>query len=181
MTNPVLHHGRGASADTEMSRRFLLKSAMFVTAMLALPALPAGAIAMPLSDPQKVTLLRVARDIYPHDDFLDDAPYQAVIDAILTESESDPVVADLLTTGLNDLERRAQEIYKTSYVAIAKPEEREGLLRTIELTNFFQKLKGGLLMGLYDNKALYPKFGYDGSSWETGGFINKDFDKIDWF
>ncbi len=181
MYNPILHHGRSASADNQVSRRFLLKSAMFVTAMLALPALPAGALAAPLSDAQKVTLLRIARDIYPHDSLLDDAPYQAVIDAILTESESNAAVADLLAKGLDDLEQRAQDIHKTSYAAIAKPEEREGLLRAIELTDFFQKLKGGLLMGLYDNKALYPKFGYDGSSWETGGFIDKGFDKIDWF
>jgi hypothetical protein len=181
MYNPILHDGRIASADGQVSRRFLLKSAMFVTAMLALPALPAGAVAMPLSEGQKVTLLRVARDIYPHEGFLDDAPYQAVIDAILSESEGNPAVADLLVKGLDDLERRAREIHETNYTAIAKPEEREGLLRTIELTDFFQKLKGGLLMGLYDNKALYPTFGYDGSSWETGGFIDKGFDKIDWF
>jgi len=169
-----------ASPYSEMTRRRLLKAAMFVTAALAIPALPPGALAAPLSADQKTTLLRVARDIYPHEGFLDDAPYQAVIDSILTESESNPAVADLLAKGLADLESRAQQIYKTSYVAISRSEEREGLLRTIELTDFFQKLKGGLLMGLYDNKALYPKFGYDGSSWETGGFIDKGFDKIDW-
>jgi hypothetical protein len=163
-----------------MTRRFLLKSAMLITAGLALPALPAGAIAAPLSEIQKTTLLRVARDVYPHEGFLDDTPYRAVIDAILTESEGNPQVAELLAKGLADLEQHSQAIYKTTYVAIAKPEEREGVLRTIELTDFFQKIKGGLLMGLYNNKALWPKFGYDGSSWETGGFINKGFDKIDW-
>jgi hypothetical protein len=163
-----------------MTRRRLLKSAMLVTAALALPALPSGAVAAPLSADQKTTLLRVARDIYPHDGFLDDAPYQAIIDAMITESETDPKVADLLANGLLDLERRSRSIYKTSYVEIPKPEEREGVLRAIELTDFFQKIKGGLLMGLYNNKALWPKFGYDGSSWETGGFIDKGFDKIDW-
>lgn len=181
MYNSFPHLGRIVSEDAHMTRRFLLKSAMFVTAVLALPTPSAGAVTVPLSDTQKITLLRVARDIYPHDDLLDDEPYQAVLDAILTESESNPAVADLLAKGLEDLERRAREIHQTNYTAIASPEEREALLRTIELTDFFQKLKGGLLMGLYDNKALYPKFGYDGSSWETGGFIDKDFDRIDWF
>lgn len=181
MYNPILEHGRIASSDSQVSRRFLLKTAMFVTAALALPALPAGAVTATISDGQKTTLLRIARDIYPHDDLLDDAPYQAVIDAILVESESNPAVADLIAKGIDDLERRAQETHQANYSEIARPEKREALLRTIELTDFFQKLKGGLLMGLYNNKALYPTFGYDGSSWETGGFIDKGFDKIDWF
>ncbi|MDQ8698405.1 Twin-arginine translocation pathway signal [Hyphomicrobium sp. LHD-15] len=181
MYNPPMQVGASAAARTEVTRRRLLQSMMLVTAALALPALPPGALAAPLNADQKTTLLRVARDIYPHDDLLDDAPYQAVLDAILVEAESSPEVADLLSKGLADLEQRAQHIYKANYIAISKPEEREGVLRTIELTDFFQKIKGGLLMGLYNNKTLWPKFGYDGSSWETGGFIDKGFDKIDWF
>lgn len=181
MYNPPLQVGGSVAAKPDVTRRRLLQSMMLVTAALALPALPPEAFAAPLSVDQKTTLLRMARDIYPHEGFLDDAPYQAVIDAILLEAESTPTVADLLGKGLADLDQRSQSIYKTSYAAIPKPEEREGVLRSIELTDFFQKIKGGLLMGLYNNKALWPKFGYDGSSWETGGFIDKGFDKIDWF
>jgi hypothetical protein len=183
MHEPRPPYGGIASADSEVTRRFLLKTAMLVTAGLALPVIPGGAAAAtaPLSDTQKATLLRMARDIYPHEGFLDDAPYQAVIDAILTESESNPAVADLVSQGLSDLEQRAQAIHNRPYAEIPRPEQREGVLRSIELTDFFQKIKGGLLMGLYNNKSLWPKFGYDGSSWETGGFIDKGFDKIDWF
>lgn len=185
MLNSIRSDGRAISrlpvTQTQVSRRFLLKTAIFVTAALALPALPAGAVTAPLTDTQKSTLLRISRDIYPHDSLLDDAPYQAVIDAILVEAEGNPAVADLLSKGIEDLEQRAQNIYATNYNAIAKPEEREALLRTIERGDFFQKIRGGLLMGLYNNKSLYPQFGYDGSSWETGGFIDKGFDRIDWF
>lgn len=181
MYNSPLQVGVSAAPCPDMTRRRLLQSMMLVTAALALPALPPGAAAAPLSVDQRTTLFRVARDIYPHEGFLDDAPYQAVVDAILVEAESSPSVAELLSKGLADLEQRAQHIYKVNYTAIPKPEEREGVLRSIELTDFFQKIKGGLLMGLYNNKALWPKFGYDGSSWETGGFIDKGFDKIDWF
>ncbi|MCC7253686.1 gluconate 2-dehydrogenase subunit 3 family protein [Hyphomicrobium sp.] len=181
MYNPLLQIGGSALACPDVTRRRLLKSMMFVTAALALPALPPDAVAAPLSADQKTTLFRLARDIYPHEGFLDDTPYQAVVDAIIVEAEGSPAVADLLSKGLADLEERSQRIYKTNYTAIPKPEEREGVLRSIELTDFFQKIKGGLLMGLYNNKELWPKFGYDGSSWETGGFIDKGFDKIDWF
>ena len=36
------------------------------------------------------------------------------------------------------------------------------------------------MFGLYDNKTLFPLFGYEGSSWEKGGYVNRGFDDIDW-
>ena len=134
-----------------------------------------------LSDEQKITLLRIARDVYPHETLLDNAPYQAVVDGIIGEAAKDEKVAKLVTDGLADIEKRAQGVYKSAYVGVKDPLQREGLLRQIELTDFFQKIRGGLLFGLYNNKSLYPKFGYDGSSWEKGGYIkDKDFGKVDW-
>ena len=134
-----------------------------------------------LSDDQKITLLRIARDVYPHETLLDNAPYQAVIDGIIAEAGKDEKVAKLVTDGLADLEKRTQGVYKSAYVGVKDPLQREGLLRQIELTDFFQKIRGGLLFGLYNNKSLYPKFGYDGSSWEKGGFAkDPSFGKVDW-
>ena len=132
------------------------------------------------SDDQKISLLRMARDIYPHEKLLDNAPYQAVIDGVLAEAGKDEKVAKLVTDGLADLDKRANDVFKSNYVGVKDSQRREGLLRQVELTDFFQKIRGGLLFGLYNNKALYPKFGYDGSSWEKGGFVNNGFDKIDW-
>jgi len=157
----------------------------------ALIALTAGLLTTPMSrfavagegfnDAQKLTLLRIARDVYPHETLLDNAPYQAVVDAILTESGKDEKVAKMMGDGLADIEKRAQAVYKTNYTAVKDPLQREGLLRQVELTDWFQKIRGGLLFGLYNNKALYPKFGYDGSSWEKGGFIkDPSFGKVDW-
>ncbi len=41
-------------------------------------------------------------------------------------------------------------------------------------------MKGDLVTGLYDNKAVWPLFGYEGSSWEKGGYLNRGFNDIDW-
>ncbi len=167
-----------------MSRRQLLgtTAAVALAAGVMTTAFGRRALAAAgFSDDQKLTLLRVARDIYPHETLLDNAPYQAVIDAIVAEAGKDAKVADLVNAGLADLEKRANGTYKSNYVAVKDPLQREGILRQIELTDFFQKIRGGLLFGLYNNKALYPKFGYDGSSWEKGGFVNDpSFGKVDW-
>lgn len=166
------------------TRRQLLGTTAFValTAGLLTTTMSRYAVAAAtFDDAQKMMLLRVARDIYPHETLLDNAPYQTVVDAILTEADKDEKVAKLMSDGLADLDKRADTVYKSKYVDVKNPLEREALLRQIELTDWFQKVRGGLLFGLYNNKALYPKFGYDGSSWEHGGWINDpSFGKVDW-
>ena len=59
-------------------------------------------------------------------------------------------------------------------------DERVALLKDIEATPFLKKVQGDLVTGLYNNKKLWPLFGYEGSSWEKGGYVNRGFDDIDW-
>jgi hypothetical protein len=35
-----------------------------------------------------------------------------------------------------------------------------------------------LLSGLCE--TVWPKFGYEGSSWENGGYINRGFNDVNW-
>ena len=51
---------------------------------------------------------------------------------------------------------------------------------SIEPTPFFQKVRGDLIVSLYNQKELWPKFGYEGSSAEHGGYIKRGFADIDW-
>jgi len=54
------------------------------------------------------------------------------------------------------------------------------LLTDIENTPFFKAVRSSLMFGLYDNKALFPLFGYEGSSWEYGGYVNRGFNDLNW-
>ncbi len=58
--------------------------------------------------------------------------------------------------------------------------DRVSILRDLQSTPFFQKVRGDLITGLYNNKEVWPKFGYEGSSVEYGGYIDRGFDDIDW-
>ena len=58
--------------------------------------------------------------------------------------------------------------------------DRVAFLRGIEQTDFFQKIRGDLIVSLYNQKELWPKFGYEGSSAEHGGYINRGFADINW-
>jgi Gluconate 2-dehydrogenase subunit 3 len=172
------------SAFAAPTRRQLLGT----TALLALTA---GLLTTPFaryavaadafSAEQKLLLLKIARDIYPHDTLLDNAPYQAVIDNVLKEAEKDEKVAKLVTDGLADVNKRANATFKSNFVDIKSPASREAVLRQVELTDFFQKIRSGLMFGLYANKDVYTKMGYDGPSYQNGGFIkHPSFGKVDW-
>jgi hypothetical protein len=166
--------------DLQLTRRGLMASTAFLALATATSVGPVGAwAATGVTAEQRLTLIRMARDIYPHDDFLPDKPYVDAVDGILKDAADDPEVRKVVLAGVEDLEARAAKTYSKRYIAIADANKREGILRSIELTDFFQKFRGALLMGIYNNKELWPKFGYDGSSWENGGFMD-NFDKIDW-
>jgi hypothetical protein len=41
-------------------------------------------------------------------------------------------------------------------------------------------VRGGLVTGLYNQKEVWPLFGYEGESYSQGGYIDRGFDDIDW-
>ena len=125
------------------------------------------------------TLVRMARDIYPHDKLADKFYIEAVAPYDAAAAE-DPAVHTLLTGGVQNLNQRARQRYGVPYAEVKTENERVALLKDIEATPFFKKIQGDLVTGLYNNKKLWPLFGYEGSSWEQGGYLHRGFDDIDW-
>jgi hypothetical protein len=41
-------------------------------------------------------------------------------------------------------------------------------------------VQGDLVVGLYNNQEVWPKFGYEGESASKGGYMNRGFNDIDW-
>ena len=125
------------------------------------------------------TLVKVARDIYPHD-FLVDSYYIAAVKPWDTKAEKDPAVKELITGGVGRLDQNARERHKVAYADVPWEVDRVALLQGIEQSEFFQKVRADLIVSLYNQKELWPKFGYEGSSAEHGGYINRGFADIDW-
>jgi hypothetical protein len=125
------------------------------------------------------TLVKVARDIYPHD-FLGDSHYITAIKPWDGKAAKDPAVKSLLTDGVARLDQEANDRHKVPYSQVAWENDRVALLQRIEQSAFFQKIRGDLVVSLYNQKELWPKFGYEGSSAEHGGYIQRGFADIDW-
>lgn len=125
------------------------------------------------------TLLRMARDVFPHDK-LADRYYVEAIQPFERAAAKDPKQAALLRDGVRDLDKAAMKRFGKPYAAVGREPERVSLLKAIEPSPFFQKVRGEMVTSLYDNKAVWPLLGYEGSSWEQGGYINRGFNDIDW-
>jgi hypothetical protein len=50
----------------------------------------------------------------------------------------------------------------------------------MQATPFFQAVRGQTVFSLYKNKMLWPDFGYQGSSYEFGGYILRGFQDAGW-
>ena len=166
---------------TTMTRRQLLaRSVAAGAAFVVGPGFIAGkdaAWAKELAHLQPATmatLIQMARDIYPHDRIADE--FYAI--AVADYDSADHV--DMIETGVAALNAAAAGKGFSSYLDAGWESERVAILRGMEENAFFQTIRGGLVTGLYNQKAVWPLFGYEGESFSQGGYINRGFDDINW-
>ena len=144
--------------------------ASFIAAKDAAWATELGAIAPDTF----ASLVQMARDIYPHDKVPDENYVLAVKGYDTADS------ADMIGQGIAALNARAQELKGANYLDLGWERDRVDVLRSMEGDGFFQTVRGGLVTGLYNQKAVWPIFGYEGSSFEFGGYIDRGFNDINW-
>lgn len=164
-----------------LTRRQLLSRGM---AAGALSITGAGFIAAPtaawavevtvITPDQMATLLQMARDIYPHDQ-VPDLHYAVAVKGYDSED-----MKAMVAEGVGALDAAAKAAGFESYVAAGWEEDRVKLLQGIEMTPFFQTVRSGLVTGLYNQKEVWPIFGYQGESFSQGGYIERGFNDIDW-
>lgn len=125
------------------------------------------------------TLVRMARDIYPHDR-VPNAYYETAIATMDNLLAADPASRTLLSDGAAALDAAAKSRFAAAYTAVPQETDRVAVLRSIEATPFFQKVRGGLVTALYNQPEIWTLLGYEGSSAEQGGYLHRGFDDIDW-
>jgi len=121
-----------------------------------------------------VSLVQMARDIYPQDQIADEFYVLAV------KGYDTPDAAEHIEAGIAALNAAAQGKGFGSYLDAGWERDRVDILRGMEDSAFFQQIRGGLVTGLYNQKAIWPIFGYEGASYEFGGYIDRGFNDINW-
>ena len=127
-----------------------------------------------------VVLAKLARDIFPHDR-VPDRFYAAAVLPYDAKAGTDGELRALLQGGVERIDAEARARYGgNDYLSLNWERDRLPLLQAIEDTPFFRKLRSDLVVSFYNQEELWPKFGYEGSSAEHGGYIHRGFDDIDW-
>ena len=167
--------------DKGVTRRQLLSRATAAGASFVVGsgfvAAPSGLWALEVNALEPTTfatLVQMARDIYPHDKVGDE------FYVIATKSYDTAENAPTVTAGIADLDNRSQIQKGAKYLNIGWERDRVDVLQSMEDDSFFQMVRGGLVTGLYNQKGVWPIFGYEGSSYEFGGYIDRGFNDINW-
>lgn len=127
-----------------------------------------------LTDEARSVLIRVIRVAFPHDSF-PDGPYERTADTILTEAENSTWFRVALTQGLLTLSHLAGGDFRD-----LSEDDATSVLRRIEATEFFGFIRRTTVLNLYDNEDVWEALGYEGPSFDKGGYIHRGFDDLDW-
>jgi hypothetical protein len=138
---------------------------------------PDGAWAMTLetlSGPDGATLLKALRVIYPHES-LGDQYYAAVVEALDQEATKNPDTARTLKAGLAGLD----QAYRMPFINLSEGNQYR-TLEVIQDSEFFQTIRFKAIATLYNNPRVWQAFGYEGESFDEGGYIERGFNDLGW-
>ena len=167
---------------SKVGRRDFLRATAGATALAAIaPGVSTDALAETLKTISKsdlATLTKMARDVYPHD-AIADAFYQAAIASIDKDVQASSNTK-LLKDGITNLDAEATKLKGKKYVDLTQETDRVDVLKAIEQSEFFGKVRSSMVTAFYNQPGLWPKLGYEGASFDKGGYIKRGFNDIDW-
>ncbi len=127
-----------------------------------------------LDEDQGNTLLKVVRQIYPHNTMADDY-YINVVKNLDAEAAGSADTATMLKEGIASLD---------GAMGVKWTELSNGnqfsVLKEMEDTPFFQKIRGKAVVSLYNNPLVWRHFGYEGASADKGGYLERGFNDLSW-
>jgi len=127
-----------------------------------------------LAPQEAEVLLRMTRHLYPHE-MLGDVYYAEVVEAFDAKVAADPELAALVKQGVGELDAALG----VPWLKLS-PGTQLSVLETMEEGKFFQTLRGHTVVALYNNKNIWPSFGYQGSSAQDGGYLFRGFQDAGW-
>jgi hypothetical protein len=172
---------------THLGRRAMLRGGATVLPAAALASAGMGVspeaawaqAAKALSPETMATLVKMSRDVFPHD-HIPDSFYVTAATPWDDKAATDAALKAMLTDGVARLDTDSVDRFGKPYIHVPWEADRVRVLQGVEQTPFFKKVRGDLVVSLYNQEAIWPKFGYEGSSADKGGYIHRGFDDIDW-
>ena len=153
-------------------RRFVIAATVFTSVVLT-PAAFRARVARAQSDgPAGDSMVRLARLLAPYDD-VTDADYAEVLDVSLN------VMGDSLRDSLAEAERSLDAAAGGDFLA-ADADTQLSAVASIEDTAWFADVLNAVKLFLYGHAAAWRVMGYEGPSWQFGGYAGRGAGVIDW-
>jgi hypothetical protein len=127
-----------------------------------------------LSEHQRRTLVDLLRTAFPHSSF-PVGPYQRAAQAVIDAAVTNPRLHALLVQGLADLDQQRDGPFSQ-----LDGETAAVVLRGVADTPFFARILEVAIVALYDDREVWDVLGYEGPSYDKGGYIDRGFDDLDW-
>jgi hypothetical protein len=180
MTTTPRNDGEGAPASLDRRGFLAGAAALAVSGTALIHGREAWGLEVKALKPDTMaTLIAMARDIYPHDR-LADRFYAVAVKSFDDKAAADPKMKAMIESGIADLDGRARKAFGTPYRAVGWEAQRLTLLRQIEGGPLFKAVRPALVVSLYNQKEVWPIFGYEGESAGHGGYISRGFDDLTW-
>lgn len=125
-----------------------------------------------LSDLTIATITAAARTMYPHDALPDDV-YARVGVKLAEAGREDPVAARTIYEGVSPLE------VGRPFVELSEGEQLEAL-KEVESSDFFELVRSTAVVEVYSDERTWRLLGYEGPSFDKGGYIERGFNDLDW-
>jgi hypothetical protein len=125
-------------------------------------------------DHLRQTLGQLSRRLFPHD-ALPAAPYEEIAAALINRAATDPGFAGILRGGVASLDSGSSTPWLRR-----DDVQQVAAIRKLESGAFFRLMRTTTIEHLYRNRAVWKLLGYEGSSVEYGGYVDRGFDDIDW-
>ena len=174
--------------DRDMNRRrFLQTSGLAAAGMAAIqtgaafvdPSRAGAMTTAALAERQAKVLLMMARHLFPHDE-LGDQHYVAAVEALDAQAAADPAFAEQLRNRIAELDAAMGIPFVDLPFVDLSAGNQLRVLEDIDGSAFFDAVRRTTMSTLYNNDVVERHYGYEGSSVEYGGYIDRGFNDIGW-
>jgi hypothetical protein len=125
-----------------------------------------------LDTPTLATITVVARVLYPHAALPDDV-YARVGEKLAEAAAADPAAGRMVEEGVSGLNRGRP-------FAELSTDEQIAALTAIEGSDFFELVRSTAVTEIYADQRTWQLVGYEGPSFDKGGYVNRGFNDLDW-
>lgn len=126
-----------------------------------------------LSSQTMATITAAARTMYP-DDALPDDVYARVRDKLAEIAREDPGAARTIEEGVSALNGGGRSF------AELPADQQVAVLQAVEGSTFFELVRSTAVVEVYSDERTWQLLGYEGPSFEKGGYITRGFNDLDW-